>query len=199
MSLTKMNPAACCSGSKESLNGRYAQRRRPGSQAAAKRREHADAARHHQRRQRHSRRWRNSSSAPRTPGSTALTAISIESFSGAGGEHVIPARSITAPTIRPCSLAPTRSTPVEFLLHGLAACITAGIGNIAAARGVTLTSVESHVEGDIDLRGILGLSARSGTATRRSARASPSRATHRPRSCGRSSSRRRRGRRSSTC
>jgi uncharacterized OsmC-like protein len=49
-------------------------------------------------------------------------------------------------------------TPIEFLLHGLAACITAGIGNIAAARGVKLTSVESRVEGDIDLRGILGLS-----------------------------------------
>src|SRR6185436_3129766 len=48
--------------------------------------------------------------------------------------------------------------PIEFLLHGLAACITAGIGNIAAVRGVTLTSVESRVEGDIDLLGILGLS-----------------------------------------
>jgi uncharacterized OsmC-like protein len=47
---------------------------------------------------------------------------------------------------------------VEFLLHGLAACITAGIGNIAAVRGVTLTSVESRIEGTIDLRGILGLS-----------------------------------------
>jgi len=49
-------------------------------------------------------------------------------------------------------------TPIEFLLHGLAACITSGIGNIAAARGVMLTSVESQVEGDIDLQGILGLS-----------------------------------------
>ena len=49
-------------------------------------------------------------------------------------------------------------TPIEFLLHALAACITAGVGNIAAARGVTLTSVESHVEGDINLLGILGLS-----------------------------------------
>jgi uncharacterized OsmC-like protein len=48
-------------------------------------------------------------------------------------------------------------TPVEHLLHGLAACLTAGIGNIASARGITLTSVESHVEGDIDLRGLLGL------------------------------------------
>jgi uncharacterized OsmC-like protein len=49
-------------------------------------------------------------------------------------------------------------TPVEFLLHALAACLTAGIGNVAAARGVTLYEVESTVEGDIDLRGILGIS-----------------------------------------
>ena len=49
-------------------------------------------------------------------------------------------------------------TPVEYLLHALAACLTAGIANIAAARGIELTSVESTVEGDIDLLGILGLS-----------------------------------------
>jgi uncharacterized OsmC-like protein len=49
-------------------------------------------------------------------------------------------------------------TPVEFLLHALAACLTAGVANIAAARGVNLTQVESTVEGDIDLLGILGLS-----------------------------------------
>src|SRR4051795_4010000 len=48
-------------------------------------------------------------------------------------------------------------TPVEFLLHALAACLTAGIANVAAARGVRLDSVESTVEGDIDLNGILGL------------------------------------------
>jgi uncharacterized OsmC-like protein len=49
-------------------------------------------------------------------------------------------------------------TPVEFLLHALAACLTAGIANVAAARGVHLDEVESTVEGDIDLLGILGLS-----------------------------------------
>ena len=48
-------------------------------------------------------------------------------------------------------------TPVEYLLHALAACLTAGIANVAAARGVTLTEVSSSVEGDIDLLGILGL------------------------------------------
>ena len=50
-------------------------------------------------------------------------------------------------------------TPVEYVLHALAACLTAGIANIAAARKVNLTSVESTVEGNIDLLGILGLDA----------------------------------------
>jgi uncharacterized OsmC-like protein len=48
-------------------------------------------------------------------------------------------------------------TPVEFVLHALAACLTAGLANIAAARRVRLTEVRSTVTGDIDLNGILGL------------------------------------------
>jgi uncharacterized OsmC-like protein len=48
-------------------------------------------------------------------------------------------------------------TPVEFVLHALAACLTAGLANIAAARGIRLTEVHSTVTGDIDLNGILGL------------------------------------------
>src|SRR6185503_21066593 len=48
-------------------------------------------------------------------------------------------------------------TPVEFVLHALAACLTAGLANIAAARGIRLTEVRSTVTGDIDLNGILGL------------------------------------------
>ena len=48
-------------------------------------------------------------------------------------------------------------TPVEFVLHALAACLTAGLANIAAARNVKLTEVRSTVTGDIDLTGILGL------------------------------------------
>jgi uncharacterized OsmC-like protein len=83
----------------------------------------------------------------------------IESFYGAGGEqqHVTEFKyGADHPNVL---VGEDRGpTPVEFLLHGLASCITAGIGNIAAARGVTLTSVESVVEGDIDLQGILGLS-----------------------------------------
>jgi uncharacterized OsmC-like protein len=48
-------------------------------------------------------------------------------------------------------------TPVEFVLHALAACLTGGLANIAAARGIRLTEVRSTVSGDIDLNGILGL------------------------------------------
>jgi uncharacterized OsmC-like protein len=48
-------------------------------------------------------------------------------------------------------------TPVEFVLHALASCLTAGLANIAAARGIRLTEVRSTVAGDIDLNGILGL------------------------------------------
>jgi len=48
-------------------------------------------------------------------------------------------------------------TPTEFVLHALAACLTAGLANIAAARKIRLTEVRSTVSGDIDLNGILGL------------------------------------------
>jgi uncharacterized OsmC-like protein len=85
----------------------------------------------------------------------------IESFSGAGGEqkHV---QAFTFDADHPQVLVgrDRGPTPVEFLLHGLAACLTAGIGNIASARGITLYEIESTVEGDIDLLGIFGMSDR---------------------------------------
>jgi uncharacterized OsmC-like protein len=85
----------------------------------------------------------------------------IESFSGAGGEqkHL---QTFTFDADHPQVLVGRDQgpTPVEFLLHGLAACLTAGIGNIASARGITLFEVESTVEGDIDLLGIFGMSDR---------------------------------------
>lgn len=83
----------------------------------------------------------------------------VETFSGAGGEHSHQTQFSYGADHPAVLVGQDRGpTPIEFILHGLASCITAGIGNIAAARGVTLTSVESRVEGDIDLRGILGIS-----------------------------------------
>lgn len=83
----------------------------------------------------------------------------MTSFSGAGGEHSHLAE-YTADGDHPAVLcgADQGPTPVEWVLHALATCLTAGIANIAAARGVTLHRVESTVEGDIDLLGIFGLS-----------------------------------------
>ena len=48
--------------------------------------------------------------------------------------------------------------PVEYALTALAACVTTSIVYHAAAKGIKLNSVESRLEGDIDLRGFLGLS-----------------------------------------
>lgn len=83
----------------------------------------------------------------------------MEAFDGAGGRHQH-ASEFRYDSDHPAVLVggDRGPTPIEFLLHGLAGCLTAGIGNIAAARGVALTEVTSTVEGEIDLRGILGIS-----------------------------------------
>jgi uncharacterized OsmC-like protein len=52
----------------------------------------------------------------------------------------------------------TGPNPAEYLLHALAACLTTSLVYVAAARGVRLTLVESTLEGDMDVRGALGLS-----------------------------------------
>jgi uncharacterized OsmC-like protein len=48
-------------------------------------------------------------------------------------------------------------TPIEYLLVGLASCLTAGVASVAQNRGIQLRSVESTVEGNHDIRGILGV------------------------------------------
>ncbi len=133
---------------------------------------------------------------------------SMSGFYGAGAEQKHMA-DYTADGDHPAVLCgkDAAPTPVEWVLHALASCLTAGIANIAAARGVNLRRVESIVEGDIDLRGILGLSKdvrngyqgihvsfslasprMSATATRGSTSASRSKATLHARISSRSSS-----------
>ena len=48
--------------------------------------------------------------------------------------------------------------PVEYLLVALSGCITTSIVAHASAKGIEIKGVESRYEGDIDLRGFLGLS-----------------------------------------
>ena len=48
--------------------------------------------------------------------------------------------------------------PVEYALKGLAACLTTSLVYHAAAKGIQVRGVESRLEGDLDLRGFLGIS-----------------------------------------
>jgi len=48
--------------------------------------------------------------------------------------------------------------PMEFVLHALASCLTSTLVYHAAVQGIEIESVESSVEGDMDVRGMLGLS-----------------------------------------
>ena len=84
----------------------------------------------------------------------------IGAFYGAGQEDTSRTEAFGYDADHPTVLVGTGKapTPVEFLLHAIAACLTAGLVNVASARGVTLHRVTSTVEGDIDLLGILGLS-----------------------------------------
>ncbi len=84
----------------------------------------------------------------------------IQGFYGAGQEDTSRTQPFTFDADHPAVLVGSNNAPaaVEFLLHAIAACLTSGLANIAAARGVQLHRVSSIVEGDIDLLGILGIS-----------------------------------------
>lgn len=84
------------------------------------------------------------------------SASTIHEWHGAGADHL----HVEEYTF--CADHPTLGhghgpTPQEYVLHALAACITAGIATGAAARGIELRSVSSTVSGDIDVRGVLGI------------------------------------------
>ncbi|MGC1951529.1 MAG: OsmC family protein [Gammaproteobacteria bacterium] len=50
------------------------------------------------------------------------------------------------------------ANPVEYVLHALAGCMTTTMVYHAASRGIRIEGVRSELEGDIDIRGFLGLS-----------------------------------------
>jgi uncharacterized OsmC-like protein len=83
----------------------------------------------------------------------------IKDFRGAGGEDTSRAEAFVLDAGEPAVLlgTDTGANPAEHVLHALAACLTTSLVYVAAARGVRLTEVESTLEGDIDLRGALGL------------------------------------------
>jgi uncharacterized OsmC-like protein len=83
----------------------------------------------------------------------------IKEFYAAGGEDTSRAEAFSIDAGEPAILLGTDTgpNPAESLLHALAACLTTTIVYIAAARKVPLTSVESTLTGDMDVRGCLGV------------------------------------------
>jgi uncharacterized OsmC-like protein len=49
------------------------------------------------------------------------------------------------------------ATPVEYVLVGLASCLTAGIAAVAQNRKIQLRSVKATLEAGMDIQGILGI------------------------------------------
>ena len=83
----------------------------------------------------------------------------IKSFYAAGGEDTTRSEEFVIDAGEPAILlgSDTGPNPVEYLLHALAACLTTSIVYVATARKVQLTSVESTLTGDMDVRGALGV------------------------------------------
>jgi uncharacterized OsmC-like protein len=84
----------------------------------------------------------------------------IQGFYGAGQEDATRDAAFTVDAGEPAVLlgVDTGPNPAEALLHALAACLTTTLVYVAAARKVRLTEVESTLEGDMDVRGCLGVS-----------------------------------------
>ena len=84
----------------------------------------------------------------------------IQRFYGAGQEDTSREDAFVIDAGEPAILLgnDTGANPAEALLHALAACLTTSLVYVAAARKVHLTEVRSTLEGDMDVRGALGLS-----------------------------------------
>jgi uncharacterized OsmC-like protein len=83
----------------------------------------------------------------------------IKDFWGAGQEDTSRGETFEIDAGEPAVLLGIDSgpNPAEYLLHALAACLTTSLVYVASARGVHLTEVESTLEGEMDVRGALGL------------------------------------------
>src|SRR3954471_11435357 len=84
----------------------------------------------------------------------------IKGFYGAGQEDGSRTQEFLLDAGEPAVLlgVDTGPNPAEALLHALAACLTTSLVYVAAARKVNLTEVESVLEGNMDVRGCLGVS-----------------------------------------
>ena len=83
---------------------------------------------------------------------------SVQGFSGLGAEQNHKTEfSFDADHPEVFASEDRGATPVEYVLVGLASCLTAGVAAVAQNRGIQLKSVEAKLEGDMDIQGILGV------------------------------------------
>ena len=101
----------------------------------------------------------SSSGVPRASGRTARTATTtVEGFFGLGEEQSHRTKysfDVDHPEI--FASEDNGATPVEYVLVGLAGCLTAGVAAVAQNREIQLDRVTATVEGAMDVRGILGM------------------------------------------
>jgi uncharacterized OsmC-like protein len=83
----------------------------------------------------------------------------IQGFYAAGAEDTSRSEALVVDAGEPAILLGTDTgpNPAEHLLHALAACLTTSLVYVAAARKVRLTRIESWLEGEMDVRGCLGV------------------------------------------
>jgi uncharacterized OsmC-like protein len=83
----------------------------------------------------------------------------INGYYGANQEHTREHPFVISNDEPPVLLGTDRgANPVEYVLHALAGCLTTSLVYHAAARGIRIEEVETRFEGDLDLRGFLGMS-----------------------------------------
>ena len=85
------------------------------------------------------------------------TQVKVQPFFGLGEEQNHKDETVLQADHPEVFAAPDEAiTPIEYLLVGLTSCLTGGIASVAQNRGIQLRSVEATIEGNHDIRGILG-------------------------------------------
>ncbi len=89
-----------------------------------------------------------------------LSRSSIKGFFAGNAEDATRSQAFTIDADEPGIAAGTDTAPnpMEYILHGLASCLTGTLAYHAAVRGIEIEEVESSVTGDMDVQGLFGLS-----------------------------------------
>ena len=88
-----------------------------------------------------------------------LNRSTVSDYHGAGQEWARETPFVLVNDEPPVLLSGDKGpNPVENLLHALAGCLTTSLVYHAAARGMSVQAVRTRFEGDLDLRGFLGIS-----------------------------------------